>query len=75
MADCWGDSDDGSGSVTPAEPAEQSEDLGSDWESYTVQVNDTVVTLPCTIADLEAAGVTLDREVYPGGLCSKCGRL
>ena len=60
-----GDSDDGSGSVTPAEPAEQSEDLGSDWESYTVQVNDTVVTLPCTIADLEAAGVTLDREYTP----------
>ena len=54
-----------SGSVTPAEPAEQSADLGSDWESYTVQVNDTVVTLPCTIADLEAAGVTLDREYTP----------
>ena len=54
-----------SGSVTPAEPAEQSADLGSDWESYTVQVNDTVVTLPCTIADLEAAGVTMDREYTP----------
>ena len=57
-------SDDGD-SVKPAEPAEQSADLGSDWESYTVQINDTVVTLPCTLADLEAAGVTLDREYTP----------
>lgn len=57
-------SDDG-GSVKPAEPAEQSSELGADWETYTVQINDTVVTLPCTIADLEAAGVTLDREYTP----------
>ena len=57
-------SDDGD-SVKPAEPAEQSADLGSDWESYTVQINDTVVTLPCTLADLEATGVTLDREYTP----------
>lgn len=60
--DASGDSGD---SVTPAGPAEQSAELGSDWESYTVQINDTVVTLPCTIADLEAAGVTLDREYTP----------
>lgn len=53
------------GSVKPAEPAEQSADLGDDWESYTVQINDTVVTLPCTIADLEAAGVKLDSEYTP----------
>ena len=57
-------SDDGD-SVKPVEPAEQSADLGSDWESYTVQINDTVVTLPCTLADLEATGVTLDREYTP----------
>ena len=57
-------SDDG-GSVKPAGPAEQSADLGDDWDSYTVQINDTVVTLPCTIAELEAAGVTLDREYTP----------
>ena len=53
------------GSVQPAGPAEQSAELGSDWESYTVQINDTVVTLPCTIADLESAGVTMDREYTP----------
>ena len=39
-------SDDGD-SVKPAEPAEQSADLGSDWESYTVQINDTVVCGKC----------------------------
>ena len=55
----------GESSVTPAGPAEQRADLGADWESYTVQINDTVVTLPCTIADLEAAGVSLDREYTP----------
>lgn len=60
-----GDLSDIGGSVKPAEPAEQSADLGDDWETYTVQINDTVVTLPCTIADLEAAGVTLDSEYTP----------
>lgn len=56
------DTDDG---VTPAEPAEQSDELGASWDSYTVQINDTVVTLPCSIADLEAAGLTMDREYTP----------
>ena len=59
------DLDGGGAGVTPAEPAEQNVDLGDDWESYTVQINDTVVTLPCTIAELEAAGVTMDREYTP----------
>lgn len=61
---------DGSGSngdpgAASAAPAAQSAALGGDWESYTVQINDTVLTLPCTIADLEAAGVTMDREYTP----------
>ena len=30
-----------------------------------MQINDTVVTLPCTIAELEAAGVELDSEYTP----------
>lgn len=63
--DAGDDTSDIGGSVKPAEPAEQSSELGADWETYTVQINDTVVTLPCTIADLEAAGVTLDREYTP----------
>ena len=53
----------GDGSVVkPAEPAEQNSNLGDSWESYTVQVNNTVLTLPCTVSDLEAAGVN-----YYGG--------
>lgn len=46
-------------------PAEPSSELGENWNSYTVQVNDKVLTLPCTIADLETAGVTLDVEYTP----------
>lgn len=49
----------------PVEPAKQSGDLGKTWDSYTVQINDKVLTLPCTLADLESAGVTLDREYTP----------
>ena len=60
---------DGDGSyesnVTPAEPVETSDALGDSWDSYTVQINDTVVTLPCTTAELEAAGVELDSEYTP----------
>ena len=51
--------------VKPAGPVETSDALGDSWDSYTVQINDTVVTLPCTIAELEAAGVELDREYTP----------
>lgn len=63
----------GAGSVKPTEPAEQSAELGSVWNSYTVQINDTVVTLPCTIADLEAAGVTLDSESTPADYIVNAG--
>ena len=51
--------------VTPAEPVETDEALGDSWESYTVQINDTVITLPCSMSDLEAAGVALDTEYTP----------
>lgn len=51
--------------VKPAEPAETDDALGDSWDSYTVQINDTVITLPCTAADLEAAGVEIDREYTP----------
>ena len=51
--------------VTPAEPVETDEALGDCWESYTGKINDTVITLPCSMSDLEAAGVTLDTEYTP----------
>ena len=43
-------------------PAEQSKELGAKWDSYTVQINDKVLKLPCSLADLEATGLKLDRE-------------
>lgn len=42
--------------------AAQSGKLGDSWSSYTVQINDKVVTFPCTLADIESAGLTLDTE-------------
>lgn len=47
------------------EPATASEDLGDSWKSYTVQVNDSVLTFPCAIDELEAAGLTLDTDDKP----------
>lgn len=47
------------------EPAKQSGELGKSWDSYTVQINDKVLTLPCTLEELESTGVILDREYTP----------
>ncbi len=46
-------------------PAAQSSELGETWSSYTVQINDKVLTLPCTYEELEAAGLTLDTDDIP----------
>lgn len=35
-------------------------ELGDTWDSFTVQVNDTVLTFPCTFADIEGLGLTMD---------------
>lgn len=43
----------------------QNEKLGDSWESYTVQINDKVVTFPCTLEEIEAAGLTLDSDDKP----------
>ena len=58
----WDDDEDISVGADPVEP---SGELGDSWETYTVQVNDKVLTLPCSIADLEAAGLTMDTEYTP----------
>ena len=47
------------------EPATASGELGANWSSYTVQINDKVLTFPCTKADVEAAGLTMDTEWTP----------
>lgn len=46
-------------------PAKASKDLGESWKSYTVQINDTVLTFPCSVSDVEATGLTLDTEDTP----------
>ena len=43
----------------------QSKELGENWDSYTVQIGEKVVTFPCSISDLEAAGLALDTEDTP----------
>ena len=58
----WDDDEDISVGADPVEP---SGELGDSWETYTVQVNDKVLALPCSIADLEAAGLTMDTEYTP----------
>ena len=47
------------------EPAAASSDLGANWDSYTVQINDKVLTFPCTKADVEAAGLSMDTDYTP----------
>lgn len=59
------DKDDKDEDKKAEEPAKQSKDLGAKWDSYTVQINDKVLTLPCSLADLEATGLKLDREYTP----------
>ena len=53
------------GAETVLEPADQTGELGTRWDSYTVQINDKVITLPCTTADLEEAGFRLDTDYLP----------
>lgn len=48
-------------------PVEQSGELGDTWDSYTVQINDKVLTFPCTLADVEATGLVMDEEYTPDG--------
>ena len=47
---------------TTKEPVTANEDLGDSWKSYTVQINDKILTFPCTKADVEAAGLSMDTE-------------
>ncbi|HJA99918.1 MAG TPA: hypothetical protein H9780_01995 [Candidatus Mediterraneibacter merdavium] len=56
------DDNDTDSAAVPIEPASQSADLGSTWSDYTVQINDTVITLPCTLEDIEKTGLTLDTD-------------
>lgn len=46
----------------PPAPVQTSEDLGDNWKSYTVQINDTVLTFPCSIEEVEKTGLNMDTE-------------
>jgi len=56
------DSDKSDKAAKSTEPAAASSGLGTSWDSYTVQINDKVLTFPCTKADVEAAGLSMDTE-------------
>ena len=56
------DSDKSDKTAKTTEPAAASSGLGTSWDSYTVQINDKVLTFPCTKADVEAAGLSMDTE-------------
>ncbi len=58
------DEEDGESKPAP-QMAEASSELGATWDTFTVQINDKVLTLPCTMEELEAAGLTLDTEDTP----------
>lgn len=47
--------------------------LGDSWDSYTLQIEEQVITLPCEIAELEAAGLSLDTEMTPADYIVNAG--
>lgn len=59
------DDDDDDDDSIKMDPAQPSGDLGTAWNSYAVQFNDSVVNLPCTVQDLETLGFALDTEETP----------
>ncbi len=65
MSDVLDDGNDGDeeddAPVSPA-PVKASEDLGESWKSYTIQINDTVLTFPCSIEEVEKTGLKMDTE-------------
>lgn len=56
------DNDTSDKTAKTTEPAAASSELGTSWDSYTVQINDKVLTFPCTKADIEAAGLSMDTD-------------
>lgn len=57
-----GDEDKDSASTAKVTP---SGELGEAWDSFTVQINDTVLTFPCSFSDVEGLGLTMDVDSTP----------
>lgn len=49
------------GDIKPAKPVSE---LGDTWNTYTVQINDHVITFPCEYKEFEKAGLTIDQEMW-----------
>ena len=65
LSDGWDDDeedDDEDDKVEPKKDVEVSGDLGDSWKSFTIQINDSVLTFPCAVSEIEAAGLALDTD-------------
>ena len=56
-----------------ADPIEPADSLGRVWETYTVQINDKVLSLPCSIEEMRAAGLEMDTEYTPDNYVVNAG--
>lgn len=48
--------------IEEIEAAPSVAELGEDWESCTVQINDTVIALPCNVTDFTNIGLSISTE-------------
>lgn len=60
--DSFGEMEEESEAGAAIPEAQMSPDLAANWDSYMVQINDTVLTLPCDYSQLQALGLTLNQE-------------
>lgn len=78
----WTGEDEGEDGITgdldgiedkDVKPAQSVSKLGENWDSYTIQINDKVIALPCEYKELEEAGLTIDKSMGldDGGIVSK----
>lgn len=59
------DDTDESGDDSAETGAGADSDLTGSWDTYTIRVNGTTLTFPCSIDDLESAGLKMDTEYTP----------
>ena len=44
-------------------PAPQADTVGDNWDSYTIEINGKLLTFPCTLDDLKAAGFVIRSDL------------
>lgn len=63
LSDNWDDEDDEEDDkAEPKKNVKVSGELGDSWKSFTIQIDDSVLTFPCAVSELEAVGLTLDTD-------------